>query len=108
MCIIRQANCLTILNKNSYGNTSYEIETNKMKILFIIQGKLAKLKVNFIFHDSIYKEDGSAYGPMTLKNLEIMAKYIEMNGEQSLIDQFLNLEFSKQLSVEFIRNEHWI
>ena len=106
MCVIRQGNCLKVLYKDSYGNARYAEQMNVIRDEFIKQGEEAGLRVEFISHNSKDQEDGSACGPMTLRNLEIMAKHIESNGEQSLIDQYQSLEFSKQSNVQTIRNEH--
>ena len=106
MCVIRQDNCLKVLYKDSYGNALYAGQMNEIRDEFIKQGEEAGLQVEFISHSSKDQEDGSACGPMTLRNLEIMAKHIESNGEQSLIDQYQSLEFSKQSNVWTIREGH--
>ena len=106
MCVIKQDNCLKILYKDSYGNTRYADQMNAIKNAFNNQGEEAGLEVEFISHSSQDQEDGSACGPMTLRNLEIMAKHIESNGEQSLIEQYQSLEFSKQSNVWSIREGH--
>jgi hypothetical protein len=106
MCVIKQDNCLKVLYKDSYGDTKYAGQMDAIRNAFNNQGLEVGFGVEFISHNSQDQEDGSACGPMTLRNLEIMAKHIESHGEQSLIDQYQSLEFSKQSNVWTIRNGH--
>ena len=78
---------LTVLYKDSFGKEVLPAVVEK----FNQQAKNLNLEVNFISHPGSEQTDGSACGPMTLRNLEIMAQHIQNNGEQSLIRQLPKL-----------------
>ena len=102
MCAIRNDNNLTILYKDSFGETS----VGAIRKEFKRQVENLNLEVEFISHPGSEQTDGSACGPMTLRNLEIMAQHIQNYGEQSLINNYISLVFSKQSDVQNLRNKY--
>ena len=104
LCILKTNDKLTVLCKDSLGNAHNDIR-EKIKIE-LKKAQISFEDKNFISHTKKEQKDSHNDGPMTLKNLELMARIIWEGGVENIINKFGDIQFCDSLSAHNIRREH--
>ena len=101
ICLVKHRGFVNVLYKDSkgdFGSNAAGVES-EFKLLY---GEALK----FIRHLGAEQYDGSSCGPMTISNLEKMAKKIQDEGIDALVNGFRQISFIRQDEVAEVRSEH--
>ena len=89
-----------------YKDSMFVSEAARTRATDAFRETFPDLNVNMLFHEGVEQTDVFSCGPMTMQNLEIVARHIQEQGVSHVIREFGSIEFCTMAECNALRTDH--